>query len=154
MQSTGEKVQWIPVAATSTAATRAARSMRPGSQEHAMASCVGKIVAPGQKQWPWMQSSAVSRGMPRRVREARSIASSIRAGEACRIEPAVLTETMSARSPRASSWSIWPTFSASVIRPSRSATRSSTVRDGSRYGAGTVTGVLLGAARSGACHAR
>ncbi len=97
-----------------------------------MPSWVGKIVAPGQNEWPWMQSSAVSSGMPRRVCPASAMASSIRSGEACRIEPASLVPTMSSRSPRASSWSIWPTFSARVIRPSRSSRRSSTVSDGSR----------------------
>lgn len=50
-----------------------------------------------------MQSSAVRSGMPRRVCSARAMASSIRSGEVCRIEPAAFEWTMSVRSPRASS---------------------------------------------------
>ena len=149
MQSTGEKVQWTPVAETSTAVTRAARSTRSGSHEHAMPSWVGKIVAPGQNEWPWMQSSAVSSGMPSRVCSARAMASSIRSGEVCRIEPASFVWTMSSRSPRASSWSIWPTFSGSVIRPMRSSRRSSTGSDASRYGGGLWGSAWRSAALSG-----
>ena len=67
MHSTGEKVQWMPVADTSTAVARATCSTSSGSQEAAMPSWVGKIVAPSQKEWPWMQSSPTSSGMPRRV---------------------------------------------------------------------------------------
>ena len=145
MHSTGEKVQWIPVAATSTAVARAARSISAASQEHAMPSWVGKIVAPGQNEWPWMQSSAVSNGMPRRVPAARSTATSMRSGEACRIEPTILSETTSARSPRASSCSICPAFSANVIRASRSSRRSSTGFEASWYGSVVVTGGLRSA---------
>ncbi len=99
MHSTGEKVQCRPVAATSTAVARAIRSTRPASHEHAIASCVGKIVAPGQNEWPWMASSPVSSGMPSRVRAARSMARTIRSGEACRIEPTSLRETRSSSPP-------------------------------------------------------
>ena len=67
MHSTGEKVQCSPVAAISTAAARAPRSTRSGSQVQAMPSWVGKIVAPGQKECPWMQSSAISSGICSRV---------------------------------------------------------------------------------------
>ncbi len=52
MHSTGEKVQWMPVAATSTAVARAARSMSATSQDAAMPSWVGKIVAPSKNEWP------------------------------------------------------------------------------------------------------
>lgn len=74
MHSTGENVPWIPVAAISVAAARATRWSRAGSQVQAMASWVGKMVAPGQKEWPWMPSSVVSKGMPSRVRRASSMA--------------------------------------------------------------------------------
>ncbi len=87
MHSTGEKVQWIPVAAASTAVTRATCSSRPASQLAAIASWVGKIVAPSQKEWPWMQSSATSSGMRSRVCAASSWARRTFSGEACRIEP-------------------------------------------------------------------
>lgn len=41
MQSTGENVQWMPVAATSTAVARATRSTSAASHVAAMPSCVG-----------------------------------------------------------------------------------------------------------------
>jgi hypothetical protein len=41
MQSTGEKVQWMPVAATSTAVARATFSSSDASHDAAMPSCVG-----------------------------------------------------------------------------------------------------------------
>ena len=47
---------------------RATRSTRSASQVAAMPSCVGKIVAPSQNEWPWMQSSATSSGIRSRVR--------------------------------------------------------------------------------------
>ena len=50
MHSTGENVQWMPVADISTAVTRATCSTSSGSQEPAMPSWVGKIVAPAQKE--------------------------------------------------------------------------------------------------------
>lgn len=50
MHSTGENVQWIPVTAISTAATRAARSIDSASHEQAIPSWVGKMVAPGQNE--------------------------------------------------------------------------------------------------------
>ncbi len=46
MHSTGEKVQCMPVADASMAVARAMRSMSSGSQEAAMPSWVGKMVAP------------------------------------------------------------------------------------------------------------
>ncbi len=58
MHSTGENVQWMPVAATSSAVARATRSISSASHDAAMPSWVGKIVAPGQNECPWMQSSA------------------------------------------------------------------------------------------------
>ena len=67
MHSTGEKVQWMPVAAISAAVARATRSTSAGSQVPAMPSWVGKIVAPGQNEWPWMQSSPTSSGIRSRV---------------------------------------------------------------------------------------
>ena len=131
MHSTGENVQCRPVADTSTAVARAIRSTRSASQEHAIASWVGKIVAPGQNECPWMASSAVSSGMPSRVRAARSMARTMASGDACRIDPASLVDTMSSRSPWALSCSICPTFSGRVMRPSRSSTRTSTDSRGS-----------------------
>ena len=41
MQSTGENVQWMPVAATSTAVARATRSTSSGFHDAAMPSWVG-----------------------------------------------------------------------------------------------------------------
>ena len=67
MHSTGENVQWMPVAATSTAVTRATRSSRSGSQLPASASWVGNTVAPSQNPCPWIQSSATSSGIRSRV---------------------------------------------------------------------------------------
>ena len=87
MQSTGENVQWMPVAATSTAVARAARSSRSASQVAAMPSCVGKIVAPSQNECPWMQSSAISSGICSRVRAVSSCAWRTRSGDVCRIDP-------------------------------------------------------------------
>ena len=80
MHSTGENVQCSPVAAISTAAARAPRSTRSGSQVQAIPSWVGKMVAPGQNECPWMQSSAISSGICSRVVATRSLASSIRVG--------------------------------------------------------------------------
>nr|WP_033430173.1 hypothetical protein [Saccharothrix syringae] len=134
MHSTGENVQCTPVAATSTAVARATRSTRSASQVAAMPSWVGKIVAPSWKEWPWMQSSATSSGMRRRVRAVSAWARSTRSGEVCRIEPACLRSTWSSRSSRASNCIICPTFSGRVMRPSRSATRSGIGRAGSRKG--------------------
>jgi len=108
----------------SVAATRAARSTSAGSHEQAMPSWVGNTVAPGQNAWPWMQSSAMSSGMRSRVVSTMAIASRMRAGEACSSEPAVRVSTASARSSRASSCSICPTFSVRLIRRTRSSTRS------------------------------
>lgn len=134
MHSTGENVPWIPVVEISIADARATRWIREGSQVQAMPSCVGKMVAPGQNEWPWMQSSAVSSGMPSRVRWARSMASGIRAGVTCRTDPASLADTMSSRSPCwASSISNCPTFSCKVIRDSRSSVLVSTDASASRY---------------------
>jgi len=131
MHRTGEKVQWMPVAATSTAVARATRSSRSGSQEAAIASWVGKIVAPSQKECPWIASSATSSGMRSRERAVSSWASRTASGEACRIEPACIAMASSTPS-RALSCIICPTFSGSVIRARRSATRWATGRVGSR----------------------
>ena len=90
MHRTGERTQWTPVADASIAVTRAARSISSGSQLAAIASWVGKMVAPGQKEWPWMQSSTTSSGMPRRDRAASAIAWGNRSGEAWRMAPACL----------------------------------------------------------------
>ncbi|CPU64439.1 Uncharacterised protein [Mycobacteroides abscessus] len=132
MQSTGEKVQWTPVAATSTAVARATCSTSAGSHVAAMPSCVGKIVAPTQNEWPWMQSSASSRGMRSRVRPVSSCAARTFSGEVCSSEPACFSSTAGPTPSRASSWSIWPTFSGSVMRARRSSTRSATGTAGSR----------------------
>ncbi len=91
MHNTGENVWWMPVAETSTAVARATRSSSSGSQEAAMPSWVGKIVAPGQNEWPWMQSSAVRSGIFSRVRPSSSLASMSFAGEVCRMDPASLS---------------------------------------------------------------
>ncbi len=90
MQSTGLKVQCTPVAAASTAVTRAACSIRSGSQDDAMPSWVGKIVAPSKNECPWMQSSPTRSGMRSRVCSTRSWASFSRLGEVCRIDPTCL----------------------------------------------------------------
>ena len=135
MQSTGENVQWMPVAATSTAVARAARSSRSASQVAAMPSCVGKIVAPSQKECPWMQSSAMSSGICSRVCAVSSCACRTRSGDVCRIDPTCRLRTRSSTPSLALSCIICPTFSSSVMRPTRSATRSATGRAGSWYGA-------------------
>lgn len=134
MHRTGENVPWMPVVAISVADARAIRWTREGSQVQAMPSWVGKMVAPGQNEWPWMQSSAVSSGIPSRVRWASSTASGIRAGVTCRTDPASLADTMSSRSPCwASSISNCPAFSSKVIRDSKSSILVSTDASGSRY---------------------
>ena len=132
MHSTGEKVQPIPVAATSRAVARAASRTRSGSQVQAWASWLGKIVAPCQKEWPWMQSSATSNGMPSRVSRARVMQWSMRSWSVCRIEPTGTASSTGSGSEKTGSWVIWPTFSAGVIRPSRSETRWWTGSAGSR----------------------
>ena len=89
MHRTGERTQCTPVDDASIAVIRAVRSTSSGSQLAAIASWVGKMVAPGQKEWPWMQSSTTSSGMPRRDRAASAIAWGNRSGEAWRIDPGV-----------------------------------------------------------------
>src|SRR5674476_1074671 len=133
MQSTGENVHLKPVLVASTAVIRAIRRAFSGLQLHATASCVPKMVAPGQKECPWMQSSASSRGMPSRVAAASSMAWPIRSGGTWSNEPTFCRVTRSSRSPWASSCMHWPTFSASVIRASRSATRTTVGRPLSWY---------------------
>src|SRR5579871_6567494 len=54
----------------------------------------------------------------------------------CRIEPAWRVLMKERSSLRASHSMSWPTFSSSVMRERRSATRSSTLRAGLRYGGG------------------
>ena len=77
-----------------------------------------------------MQSSPISRGMPRRVAAAYAIARGTSAGEVCRIDPANCSVTKASISSlsRASSCNIWPTFSGNVIRANSSSTRSSIAR--------------------------
>ena len=87
-----------------------------------------------------MQSSPMISGMPRRVFVFTvSTARGRSAGEVCRIEPTCLLTIRSSRSPlRASSCIIWPTFSSRVMRPSKSAMRSSAGRLGFLYGRSVV----------------
>jgi len=93
MHSTGEKVQWMPVAAASTAVMRAACSTNPGFQDAAIPSWVGKMVAPFQKEWPWMQSSPTSSGIRKRVCCTSRCARITRSGEVCRIDPTFTRST-------------------------------------------------------------
>ena len=128
----------MPVGAISSAVTRPTRSRSSGLQLAAMASCVGKMLAPFQNEWPWMPSSPMSSGIPRRFFAARSIARPIFAPRMCSSAPGCRVLTKERSSPRASSISSWPTFSSSVMRETRSATRSSTERAGFRYGGAPV----------------
>ena len=64
MQSTGEKVQATPVLRISRAVTRPISSISSAFQLELMPSWVGKIVAPGQNEWPWIASTPSSSGMP------------------------------------------------------------------------------------------
>lgn len=93
MHSTGENVQWTPVAATSTALTRATCSARPRSQVPAMPNWVGKIVAPSQNECPWMQSSPTSNGIPSRVCSTFS--------------SAVIRRSRSATRSATAAWALW-----------------------------------------------
>ena len=52
VSTTGVHWTFSPVQETSSAVTRAASSIACGSQLHAMPSCDGKIVAPGQNEYP------------------------------------------------------------------------------------------------------
>jgi putative protease len=97
-----------------------------------MASWVGKMVAPGQNECPWMASSPTSRGMPRREAEARSMARPTLAPSTCRTAPEWRVSRKERSSLRASSIMIWPTFSSRVIRARRSAMRSPMGSRGSR----------------------
>ena len=122
----------MPVGAISSAVTRPTCSSSSGFQLAAMASWVGKMVAPFQNEWPWMPSSPTSSGMPRRFCAARSIARSIFAPRMWRMEPGWRVLMNERSSPRASHIISWPTFSSRVMRPTRSATRSSTLSAGLR----------------------
>ena len=113
MHSTGEKVQWMPVAATSTAVARATRSSRSGSHVAAMPSCVGKIVAPSPERVAVDAVLADEQRDPQprlrrqlglRARRARATC----AGSSRRATSARWSSTSS----RASSCIICPTFSA------------------------------------------
>ena len=132
MHSTGEKVQWMPVEATSTAVARATCSIRDGSQVAAIPSWVGKMVAPSQNECPWMQSSATSSGIRSRDSSASAPACRMRSGEACRMEPAYMSSIRCWTPSLAFSCSICPIFSGSVIRAIRSSTRAATDSRGSR----------------------
>ena len=122
----------MPVGAISSAVTRPTRSSSSGFQLAAIASWVGKMFASFQNEWPWMPSSPISSGMPRRFFAARSIARSILPPRMCSSEPGWRVLMKDRSSPRASSISSWPTFSSRVMRPTRSATRSSTLSAGLR----------------------
>ena len=82
-----------------------------------MPSCVGKIVAPSQKECPWMQSSATSSGICSRVCAVSSCAWRTRSGDVCRIDPTCRLRTRSSTPPWAFSCIIWPTFSSQRHAP-------------------------------------
>ena len=62
MSTIGAKVQWIPTARASRAATAWPRSMVSGSQEAAIAIGTGRMVRS-----PWMTSKPINSGMPSRL---------------------------------------------------------------------------------------
>ena len=66
MSTIGAKVQWMPTARASRAATAWPRSMVSGSQDAAIAIGTGKMVRK-----PWMTSKPNSAGMPCRLPSTR-----------------------------------------------------------------------------------
>lgn len=99
-----------------------------------------------------MQSSPIINGMPRRVFSLTVLAARDKSsGLVCRMDPTCLFTMRSSRSPpRASSCIIWPTFSSSVIRESKSAIRSPAGKSGFLYGkvSAVAAGVVLSVIRS------
>lgn len=77
-----------PMYTTSSAVARPAALTLSGSQLTAMPSWDGKIVAPGQKEYPWMQSSPIINGMPKRVFSLTVLAARDKSsGLVCRMDP-------------------------------------------------------------------
>ena len=115
----GEKVQRMPAAEASTAATRAPRSTISGSKVAACPSGMGNTV------WkPWMTSRLTMTGMPRRLCSTAAFCTMfISSGlTQFRMEPTWPAAAASARLAPPESWFIWPIFSWRVIWASRRST--------------------------------
>ena len=142
MSSIGAKVQLTPAAAASSAATLAPSRTTSGFQVAAWPSGMRITVLK-----PWMTSRPFNRGMPSRLSStAMRCRSFTSAGSTWLITAPMRPRRMASRSasssagPSAWTWFICPIFSSSVMRPSRSATRPSTVA-GEALAAGATLGI-------------
>ena len=108
------------------------RRLRAGSSVAGAPAGSGRWSSPSRTSDRGCRPSATSSGMPRRFWAARSIARPTLASRMCRREPGWRVLMNERSSLRASVIISCPTFSSRVMRPTRSATRSSTVRAGFR----------------------
>src|SRR6185503_14305888 len=93
-----------------------------------------------------MPSSPIKSGMPRRVCAAASMASARRSFKMCKSEPGCFSCTVLMGSTCPFSCSIWPTFSAKVMRVSKSSTRRATGCVASLYSGSVMSGARLAGA--------
>jgi hypothetical protein len=158
----GEKFHCGPDARVSIAVMWPILSSSRGSRVAPSPMLCGKTVAPRRLPCPCTASTPYSSGIPSRVSSAarwnESTVSAQALGVFCAgTEPPpdstlprayVVTRLGSAATSARSAWVIWPTFSASVIRPSRSATRCPVDSRGFSYGRRSAGGDDVGASAS------